>query len=98
MDLADTIRVELAVQYRTSAWQTIEVDLGPAGAGNIDVVGPAVRGLAEKGLPIPSRFVVGGSDARISARHRNTADLATTSAEAAYAGANFFRTRLNLPH
>jgi nucleotidyltransferase AbiEii toxin of type IV toxin-antitoxin system len=28
MDLADTVRVEVAVQYWTRAWQTVEVDLG----------------------------------------------------------------------
>lgn len=54
MDLADTIRVEVAVQYRTRAWQTIDVDLGPAGNDTIDLVPPAVRGLAEMGLPITS--------------------------------------------
>jgi hypothetical protein len=54
MDLADTIRVEVAVQHRTRAWQTIEVDLGPAGAGTIDLIEPAVGGLAEMGLPITS--------------------------------------------
>lgn len=54
MDLADTIRVEVAVQYRTRAWQTIEVDLGPAGTGAIDLVEPVVRGLIEMGLPITS--------------------------------------------
>jgi len=36
MEQADTIRVEVAVQYRTRSWQTIEIDLGPAGAGQID--------------------------------------------------------------
>jgi hypothetical protein len=50
MDLADTIRGEVAVEY----WQTIDVDLGPAGTGTIDLVEPAVRGLAEMGLPITS--------------------------------------------
>jgi len=54
MDLADTIRVEVAVQYRTRAWQTIEVDLGPAGTGAIDLVEPTIRGLAEMGIPITS--------------------------------------------
>lgn len=54
MDLADTIRVEVAVQYRTRAWQTVEVDLGPAGTGSIDLIEPAVRGLSELGLPIIS--------------------------------------------
>jgi hypothetical protein len=54
MELADTVRVEVAVQYRTRAWQTIEVDLGPAGTGTVDLVEPAIRGLAEMGLPITS--------------------------------------------
>ena len=54
MDLADTARVQVAVQYRTRAWQTIDVDLGPAGSGTIDLVEPAIRGLAEMGLAIPS--------------------------------------------
>jgi len=54
MDLADTVRAQVAVQYRTRAWQTIDVDLGPAGPGAIDLVEPAVRGLAEMGLPITS--------------------------------------------
>jgi hypothetical protein len=35
MEQADTIRVEVAVQYRTRSWQTIEVDLGPAKAGPV---------------------------------------------------------------
>lgn len=30
MELADTVRVEVALQYRTRSWQTIEVDLGSA--------------------------------------------------------------------
>jgi hypothetical protein len=54
MDLADTVRVQVAVQYRTRAWQTIDVDLGPAGAGAIDLVEPAIRGLAEMGVPVTS--------------------------------------------
>ena len=54
MDLADTVRIEVRIQYRTRAWQTIEVDLGPAGATNADLVRPAVPGLAEMGLPVPS--------------------------------------------
>ena len=30
MDQADTIRVQVALQYKTRSWQTIDVDLGPA--------------------------------------------------------------------
>jgi hypothetical protein len=54
MEQADTIRVEVAVQYRTRSWQTIEVDLGPATAGQIDLVDPHVQGLAELGIPVTS--------------------------------------------
>jgi Nucleotidyl transferase AbiEii toxin, Type IV TA system len=54
MELADTVRVEIAVQYRTRSWQTIEVDLGPANAYEIDLVEPNVRGLVELGIPVVS--------------------------------------------
>jgi NADPH:quinone reductase-like Zn-dependent oxidoreductase len=47
-------KIVLAVQDRTRAWQAIEVDLGPAGTGAIDLVEPVVRGLIEMGLPITS--------------------------------------------
>ena len=52
--LADTVRIEVAIQYRTRAWQTIEVDLGPAGTAAIDYVEPTVQGLHEVGVPITS--------------------------------------------
>jgi hypothetical protein len=29
MELADRVRIEAAILYRTRAWQTVEVDLGP---------------------------------------------------------------------
>lgn len=32
MDLADTVRVQVALQYRSRAWQTVDVDLGPPGS------------------------------------------------------------------
>jgi hypothetical protein len=54
MEHADTIRVQVAVQYRTRSWQTIEVDLGPATAGQIDLIDPHVQGLAELGIPVTS--------------------------------------------
>jgi hypothetical protein len=54
MDLADTVRIEVAVQFRTRAWQTIEVDLGPIGATSVDLVEPAIQGLRELGLPVTS--------------------------------------------
>lgn len=52
MELADTVRVEVAVQYKTRAWQTVEIDLGPGGAHAVDLVQPAISGLAEMGLPM----------------------------------------------
>ena len=52
MDLADTVRGEVAVQYRTRAWQTVNIDLGPGEAREVDLVEPAVTGLAEMGLAI----------------------------------------------
>jgi hypothetical protein len=54
MEQADTVRVEVAVLYQTRSWQTIEVDLGPAKADQIDLVDPHVRGLAELGIPVTS--------------------------------------------
>lgn len=54
MDMADTIRVPVAVQYRSRAWQTIDVDLGPTGAGSVELVTPVIHGLAEMGLPVIS--------------------------------------------
>jgi len=54
MEQADTIRVEVALQYRTRSWQTIEVDLGPAGAGQVDLIDPHVHGLTELGIRVPS--------------------------------------------
>jgi hypothetical protein len=38
MELADTVRVEVAVEYKTRAWQTIEVDLGPGEATETQLI------------------------------------------------------------
>lgn len=54
MAQADTIRIQVAIQYRTRAWQTIEVDLGPAKAGHVDLIEPRVQGLLELGIPVIS--------------------------------------------
>jgi len=54
MDNADALRLEIAVRYRTRAWQTIDVDLGPAGLDTVDLVEPTIRGLAAMGLRVPS--------------------------------------------
>ena len=54
MEQADTVRVQVAIQYRTRAWQTIEVDLGPANVDRVDLIEPRVRGLVELGIPVIS--------------------------------------------
>ena len=54
MAQADTVRVQVAVAYRTRSWQTIEVDLGPAKLGQVDLVEPKVQGLLELGIPVTS--------------------------------------------
>lgn len=54
MEQADTVRVNVAVSYRTRAWQTVELDLGPASGQMVDLVDPQVAGLAELGLPVTS--------------------------------------------
>jgi hypothetical protein len=54
MEKVDAVRLELAIQYRTRAWQTIEVDLGSAGSGTADLVEPTIRGLSAMGLRTPS--------------------------------------------
>lgn len=54
MEQVDTVRVNVAVAYRTRAWQTIEIDLGPASGQMVDLVDPKVAGLAELGLPVTS--------------------------------------------
>jgi hypothetical protein len=54
MDKVDAVRLELAIRYRTRAWQTIDVDLGPSGTGVAEFVVPTIRGVAAMGLRIPS--------------------------------------------
>lgn len=54
MGQADTVRVLVAIQYRTRSWQTIEVDLGPANVNRVDLIEPRVRGLVELGIPVIS--------------------------------------------
>ena len=54
MEKVDAVRLELAIQYRSRAWQTIDVDLGAAGAGVVDLVEPTIRGLSAMGLRTPS--------------------------------------------
>ncbi|MCZ2157120.1 MAG: nucleotidyl transferase AbiEii/AbiGii toxin family protein [Bryobacterales bacterium] len=54
MEQADTVRVEVAIQYRTRSWQTVEIDLGPSSHAGIELVAPKVIGLAELGIPLTS--------------------------------------------
>ena len=54
MDLADTARVEVAIQHRTRAWQTVDVDLGPTSPTTIDLVEPTIGGLREMGVSVTS--------------------------------------------
>lgn len=54
MEPADAVRVQVAVSYRTRAWQTVEVDLGAASGGAVELVAPQVQGLVELGLPVTS--------------------------------------------
>jgi hypothetical protein len=54
MEQVDTVRVNVAVTYRTRSWQTVDVDLGPAQSHAIDLVAPQVAGLVELGLPVTS--------------------------------------------
>jgi predicted nucleotidyltransferase component of viral defense system len=54
MEQADTVRVQVSIQYRTRSWQTIEVDLGPANVGHVDLIEPSVQGLVELGIPVIS--------------------------------------------
>ena len=52
MEMADTVRVEVRIQYKTRSWQTVEIDLGPGEAREVDLVAPAVRGIAEMGVRV----------------------------------------------
>lgn len=54
MKQADAIRVNIAVSYRTRAWQTVEVDLGSAKKLEVDLVDPQVLGLADLGIRVTS--------------------------------------------
>ena len=52
MELADTVRVEVAIAYKTRGWQTVDIDLGPSGVEAPDLVDPAISGLIQMGLPV----------------------------------------------
>lgn len=78
MEQADTVRVQVAIQYRTRSWQTIEVDLGPAKAGLVDLVEPRVQGVQELGIPVISPVrCLGLADQVAQKLHACTGPVAT---------------------
>ena len=50
MEKVDAVRLEVGIRFRSRAWQTIEVDLGPSGSGQADLVQPSIPGLEAMGL------------------------------------------------
>lgn len=53
LEQVDTVRIEVAITHRGRSFQTLDVDLGPAGELH-DLVHPEIRGLNELGLPVTS--------------------------------------------
>jgi hypothetical protein len=54
LELADTVRVDVAIACRGRGFQTIQIDLGPADEPTVDLVAPTIRGVAELGIPVTS--------------------------------------------
>jgi hypothetical protein len=54
LELVDTVRVDVAVAYRSRGFQTIQIDLGPTDEPTVDLVAPKIRGVAELGIPVTS--------------------------------------------
>lgn len=54
MELADTVRVAVAIAYKTRAWQTVDVDLGPPGIDAPELVEPASK-LRRSSMPARSQ-------------------------------------------
>jgi len=54
LELADTVRVDVAIAYRSRGLQTVQIDLGPADEATVDLVTPTVRGVSELGIPVTS--------------------------------------------
>ncbi len=78
LEQADTVRLPVAIQYRTRSWQTIEVDLGPANVGHVDLIEPRVQGLVELGLPVTSPVrCLGLADQVAQKLHACTGPVAT---------------------
>jgi hypothetical protein len=53
LEQVDTVRIEIAITHKGRSFQTLDVDLGPAGELH-DLVQPEIRGLNELGLPVTS--------------------------------------------
>lgn len=54
LERVDTVRVDVVITYRGRGLQTIQIDLGPADEPTVDLVTPAIRGVAELGIPVIS--------------------------------------------
>jgi hypothetical protein len=54
MAKVDTVRLEIAIRYRTRARQTIEVDLGWSRTGAVDLVEPVIVDLQKWVCRVPS--------------------------------------------
>lgn len=66
LELVDTVRVDVAVAYRGRGVQTIQIDLGPSEESPVELVAPAIRGVAELGIPVPSPIRCISLDAQIA--------------------------------
>jgi Nucleotidyl transferase AbiEii toxin, Type IV TA system len=84
MELADTVRVEVAVEYKTRAWQTIEVDLGPGEAREVDLVTPPLKVSPKWACPSPTKYVVLGSMSKWRRSFMRVPDLKGRIAPATY--------------
>lgn len=54
LELADTVRVDVAIAYRSRGFQTVQLDLGPSDEAKVDLVTPTIRGVTELGIPVTS--------------------------------------------
>jgi hypothetical protein len=64
LELADTVRVDVAIAYRGRGLQTIQIDLGSADEAAVDLVAPMIRGVAELGIPFTRLYVASPSKIR----------------------------------
>jgi hypothetical protein len=54
LELVDTVRVDVAIAYRSRGFQTTQIDLGPTDEPTVDLVEPKIRGVAELAIPVTS--------------------------------------------